>query len=198
MKVSKEQLREIIKEELNELQKEGEIEEGFLDFLSGKGSSDFGGFVTDEQVKEKVNTVVNSLADLVRTASKQENPRLADKAAQLKQDAMGLSVMATPKGPKMIDSSKISDVTLANLRNDLTSNKKTGTPRLKAIYNKLFHGKPAPEERSELINKIMSAIKSDKDFEMVNSELYGTGSTKSRKTAGRTGLGGYTSKFEEE
>lgn len=97
MKVTKEKLQKIIQEELAAMQQEGELEEGFLDRLFGKDKRS-NEFVSDEEVKSVINNVINSITDLVRTASRQDNRNLADKAAELKRTAMSLSALSTPSG----------------------------------------------------------------------------------------------------
>jgi hypothetical protein len=100
MKVTKEKLQKIIQEELATMQQEGEIDEGFLDRLLGKDKRSTE-FVSDEEVKDIISKVINSISDLVRTASRQDNRILADKAADLKRTAMSLSAFATPSGTNM-------------------------------------------------------------------------------------------------
>lgn len=100
MKVTKEKLQKIIQEELSTMQQEGEIDEGFLDRLLGKDKRSTE-FVSDEEVKNIINNVINSISELVRTASRQDNRILADKAAELKRTAMSLSAFATPSGTNM-------------------------------------------------------------------------------------------------
>jgi hypothetical protein len=100
MKLTKQQLQKVIQEELAAMQQEGELEEGFLDRLFGKDKRSTE-FVSDEEVKSVINNVINSITDLVRTASRQDNRKLADKAAELKRTAMSLSVLSTPSGTNM-------------------------------------------------------------------------------------------------
>ncbi len=97
MKLTKQQLQKIIQEELETMQQEGELDEGFLDRLFGKDKRSTE-FVTDQEVKDVIGKVINSISELVRTASRQENAKLADKAAELKRTAMELSSLAIPVG----------------------------------------------------------------------------------------------------
>lgn len=100
MKITKEKLQKIIQEELTSIQQEGDLEEGFMDRLLGKDKRSTE-FVSDEEVKNIINNVINSISELVRTASRQDNRMLADKAADLKRTAMSLSAFATPSGTNM-------------------------------------------------------------------------------------------------
>ena len=97
MEFTKEQLRKIIQEEFQISIEEGEIDEGFLDRLFGKDKRSTE-FVTGREVKDVVNKVINSISELVRIASRQGDMRLADKAAELKRQAMSLSVQEVPSG----------------------------------------------------------------------------------------------------
>jgi len=100
MKITKEKLQKIIQEELTTIQQEGDLDEGFMDRLLGKDKKSTE-FVSDEEVKNIINNVINSISELVRTASRQDNRILADKAADLKRTAMSLSSFATPSGTNM-------------------------------------------------------------------------------------------------
>jgi hypothetical protein len=100
MKVTKQELQKIIKEEFNAMTVAGDLEEGFLDKLLGKQPR-FDDFVTDGDVKNVLNKAISALTDLVRIASRQENKALTDKAAELKRQAMSLSSMSTPAGSNM-------------------------------------------------------------------------------------------------
>ena len=100
MKITKEKLQKIIQEELTSIQQEGDLEEGFMDRLLGKDKRSTE-FVSDEEVKNIINNVINSISELVRTASRQDNRILADKASDLKRTAMSLSAFATPSGTNM-------------------------------------------------------------------------------------------------
>ena len=100
MKITKEKLQKIIQEELTSIQQEGDLEEGFMDRLLGKDKRSTE-FVSDEEVKNIINNVINSISELVRTASRQDNRMLADKASDLKRTAMSLSAFATPSGTNM-------------------------------------------------------------------------------------------------
>ena len=100
MKITKEKLQKIIQEELASIQQEGDLEEGFMDRLLGKDKRSTE-FVSDEEVKNIINNVINSISELVRTASRQDNRMLADKASDLKRTAMSLSAFATPSGTNM-------------------------------------------------------------------------------------------------
>jgi len=100
VKYTKQEIQKIIQEELSAAIKEGELDEGFLDRLFGKDKRSTE-FVTDQEVKDIINKVINSISDLVRTASRQENRLLADKAAELKRTAMALSSLAVPTGTNL-------------------------------------------------------------------------------------------------
>jgi hypothetical protein len=97
MKISKEQLKQIIKEELSQAIKEGDLEEGFLDKLLGRSKSSKE-FVTPEEIRDLITKAINSLGDLVRVASQQDNTKLADEAARIKRDVMSLSSLEVPRG----------------------------------------------------------------------------------------------------
>ena len=127
MEFTKEQLRKIIQEEFQISIEEGEIDEGFLDRLFGKDKRSTE-FVTGREVKDVVNKVINSISELVRIASRQGDMRLADKAAELKRQAMSLSVQevqelvvpAVPTTPYTLDWTSGAIHYLTTIPSDLT------------------------------------------------------------------------------
>lgn len=100
MNLTKEQLQKIIQEELAIALQEGELEEGFLDKLLGKDKRSTE-FVTGKEVKDLLTNVINSISELVRTASRQGDMGLADKAAELKRQAMSLITQEVPAGNEL-------------------------------------------------------------------------------------------------
>jgi hypothetical protein len=104
MKITKEELQKIIKEELNAMTAAGELEEGFFDKLLGKQPR-FGDFVTDDDVKKKLDIVQKNLGDLRGLASKQDNKELGLQVTRISNDVAGLYSKMTPKGTGAPESS---------------------------------------------------------------------------------------------
>lgn len=103
MKISKHLLQEIIKQEMLQLVKEQEIDEGFLDKLLGKGDSKFGEFVTDDEIKRKLNSVQQLLGQLRGLAAKQDNKQLALGITNISSNVADLYKLSTPVGDKQQD-----------------------------------------------------------------------------------------------
>jgi hypothetical protein len=123
MKVTKQELQKIIKEELDAMTVAGELEEGFLDKLLGKEPR-FGDFVTDDDVKKKLDVVQKNLGDLRGLASKQDNKELGLQVTKISNDVANLYGKTTPKGPelkRMTD--KPEDISNFNAMDDLSDPK---------------------------------------------------------------------------
>jgi hypothetical protein len=113
MKVTKQELQKIIKEELDAMAATGELEEGFLDKLLGKQPR-FGDFVTDDDVKKKLDVVQKNLGDLRGLASNQGNKELGLQVTKISNDVAGLYSKTTPKGAGSPESSAEFGKTLVN------------------------------------------------------------------------------------
>ena len=123
MKVTKQELQKIIKEEIDALTQSGELEEGFLDKLLGKQPR-FGDFVTDDDVKKKLDVVQKNLGDLRGLASNQGNKELGLQVTKISNDVASLYSKTTPKGPelkRMTD--KPEDISNFNAMDDLSDPK---------------------------------------------------------------------------
>jgi len=114
MKITKQELQKIIKEELDAMTEAGELEEGFFDKLLGKQPR-FGDFVTDDDVKKKLDIVQKSLGDLLGVASRQNNKELGRRVIQISNNVAGLYSKTTPKGTGSPESSAEFGKTLVNL-----------------------------------------------------------------------------------
>lgn len=210
MKISKQQLQKIIQEELAIMQEEGELEEGFLDKLIGKGDSSFTGFITDKDVKSKVDGVQTALGKLHNVASKQENRPLTDLVTLVSDKVGQMYNMLEPKGaariaPEMALTYKNTADDLK--KNPLSKNNISGKKRLIQYTYRMKNDGKEPDQT--YVNSTLEKSNKDpngyeklkKDFfkayedTVARPELF-TGAQKDKKLAGRTGLGGFVSKFE--
>ena len=101
MKLTKEQLQKIIQEELAIAIEEGELEEGFLDRLFGKEDTKITGFVSDEDIKSKLDDVQRALGKLLNTAARQENGELVKLVKPISDQIAKMYSMAVPKGKEL-------------------------------------------------------------------------------------------------
>ena len=99
MNVTREEINQIIREELREAIKRGELDEGFFDKLIGRGDSPEDlGFVTSDRVKKDLDGVQASLSKLKKTAGEQDNKQLSLAVNTISDKVAGLYSMTTPKG----------------------------------------------------------------------------------------------------
>lgn len=155
MKITKQKLQQIIQEELQEMQQEGELDEAFLDRIFGR-SSEYGGLVSgqsgDQEINDKVVAAQNSLKDLGRILNKKNFQQLADKALNMSTEIAGLGSFANkqdtvksepiPQDIKRISMAESGYETYKNLRDDIKNaldNNKTPPDfnRMVNLYNKL-------------------------------------------------------------
>jgi len=155
MKITKQKLQQIIQEELQEMQQEGELDEAFLDRIFGR-SSEYGGLVSgqsgDQEINDKVVAAQNSLKDLGRILNKKNFQQLADKALNMSTEIAGLGSFANkqdtvksepiPQDIKRISMAESGYETYKNLRDDIKNAlDKNGTPpdfkKMVNLYNKL-------------------------------------------------------------
>jgi hypothetical protein len=109
MKISKEQLKDIIKEELESLVEEGgasegELDEGFLDKLLGRGDTPQDlGFVTPEQMKSQLMKVRKELTRALDMAVAQNNEEIRYILGQkIAPELKKMFDMVNPKGSTRI------------------------------------------------------------------------------------------------
>lgn len=76
MKFSEKQLKKIIQEELAEMTSGQEIDEAFLDFLTGKSKKNQQE-LNNEQMKEKIDSVLRTVNELWKEAIKQKNGEIS-------------------------------------------------------------------------------------------------------------------------
>lgn len=138
MKVTKEQLQKIIQEELTTMQQEGEVDEGIFDKLLGRGDK-FGDFVSDEEVKSKIDSVQAALGKLHNIASKQENRPLTNLVSAVSNQVSQMYSNITPKGSSRITPAErgvgAATVSYKNAVDDLKSGKRVDAKRLiKYVY----------------------------------------------------------------
>lgn len=172
MKVTKKELQKIIKEELDEMTAAGELEEGFLDKLLGKEPR-FGDFVTDDDVKKKLDVVQKNLGDLRGLASKQDNKELGLQVTKISKDVAGLYSKTTPKGPELKTiTDKPEDITLRNTMSALADPKrrsKLSTERLVGMLSKIAPTEKVPTgpdgrpDRAKLISLVQQKLQSMPD-----------------------------------
>ena len=172
MKVTKKELQKIIKEELDEMTAAGELEEGFLDKLLGKEPR-FGDFVTDDDVKKKLDVVQKNLGDLRGLASKQDNKELGLQVTKISKDVAGLYSKTTPKGPELKTiTDKPEDITLRNTMSALVDPKrrsKLSTERLVGMLSKIAPTEKVPTgpdgrpDRAKLISLVQQKLQSMPD-----------------------------------
>ena len=98
MKVTKQQLKQIIEEELSQAVQEGELDEGFLDKLLGRGDSKFGEFVTSDEIQSLILKIQKDLGKLAGAAARQGNKQLYLKASDMSKHVDSLRTLSTPKG----------------------------------------------------------------------------------------------------
>ncbi len=163
MKVSKEQLQKIIQEELAAMQQEGELDEGFLDKLLGKGDSQFGDFVSDEEVKNKIDSVQTALGKLHNAASKQENRPLTNLVSAVSDQVTQMYSNITPRGSSRITPSErgigAAATSYKNAVDDLKGGKRLPSERLiKYVYEMENDGKRADKT---FITKELSKLEQD-------------------------------------
>jgi hypothetical protein len=145
MKVTKQELQRIIKEELSAMTEAGELEEGFLDKLLGKQPR-FGDFVTDDDVKKKLDVVQKNLGDLRGLASNQGNKELGLQVTKISNDVADLYSKTTPKGPELKTiTDKPEDITLRNVMSALADPKRRSKLSTQNLLNTL--AKIAPGEK---------------------------------------------------
>jgi len=172
MKVTKKELQKIIKEELDEMTAAGELEEGFLDKLLGKEPK-FGDFVTDDDVKKKLDVVQKNLGDLRGLASKQDNKELGLQVTKISKDVAGLYSKTTPKGPELKTiTDKPEDITLRNTMSALADPKrrsKLSTERLVGMLSKIAPTEKVPTgpdgrpDRAKLMSLVQQKLQSMPD-----------------------------------
>jgi hypothetical protein len=172
MKVTKKELQKIIKEELDEMTAAGELEEGFLDKLLGKEPR-FGDFVTDDDVKKKLDVVQKNLGDLRGLASKQDNKELGLQVTKISKDVAGLYSKTTPKGPELKTiTDKPEDITLRNTMSALADPKrrsKLSTERLVGMLSKIAPTEKVPTgpdgrpDRAKLMSLVQQKLQSMPD-----------------------------------
>jgi hypothetical protein len=177
VKITKQELSNIIKEEVDKMQAQGELEEGFLDKLLGRDSPKFGDFVNDDEVKRKLDMVQKNLGDLRGLAARQNNKELGVQVSKISNDVGSLYSKATPKGPELKTiTNKPEDQTLKNLKADLTDPKrrsKITTQTLIKTLSSLSPGTKVPTgpdglpDRQTLMNlvqKQLSNVPDVRDF----------------------------------
>lgn len=155
MKITKQKLQQIIQEELQQMQQEGELEEAFLDRIFGR-SSEYSGLVSgqsgDQEINDKVVAAQNSLKDLGRILNKKNFQQLADKALNMSTEIAGLGSFANKQDTaksepveqdiKRISMAEAGYETYKNLRDDIKNavDNNTTPPtfaRMVSLYNKL-------------------------------------------------------------
>jgi hypothetical protein len=99
MNVTREEINQIIRQELREAVKRGELDEGFLDKLLGRGDSPEDlGFVTSDKVKKDLDGVQSAISKLKSTAKDQQNKELYLAVNSVSDKVAELYSMTTPKG----------------------------------------------------------------------------------------------------
>ena len=172
MKVTKQELQKIIKEELDAMTETGELEEGFLDKLLGKQPR-FGDFVTDDDVKKKLDVVQKNLGDLRGLASNQGNKELGLQVTKISNDVADLYSKTTPKGPELKTiTDKPEDITLRNAKEALADPKrrsKLSTQGLVKILSKIAPTEKAPTgpeggvDRAKLMSLVQQKLQNMPD-----------------------------------
>lgn len=172
MKVTKQELQKIIKEELDAMTKAGELEEGFLDKLLGKQPR-FGDFVTDDDVKKKLDVVQKNLGDLRGLASSQGNKELGLQVSKISDDVASLYSKTTPKGPELKTiTDKPEDITLRNAKEAFADPKrrsKLSTQGLVKILSKIAPTEKVPTgpeggvDRAKLMSLVQQKLQSMPD-----------------------------------
>lgn len=172
MKVTKQELQKIIKEELDAMTQAGELEEGFLDKLLGKQPR-FGDFVTDDDVKKKLDVVQKNLGDLRGLASSQGNKQLGLQVTKISNDVADLYSKTTPKGPELKTiTDKPEDITLRNMMSALADPKrriKLSTQSLLNTLAKIAPGEKPPMgaeggiDRAKLMDMVQKKLQSTPD-----------------------------------
>jgi hypothetical protein len=164
--VSKEQLIQIIKEELSQAVQEGEIDEGFLDKLLGKGDSpeDLTDFVSDEKVKAQVDKAESAVRQLYLMAGKQGNPNLRDLAKDTLIKVQQMPSMISPKGPAMMAKAGkgfgANVFSIENMYNDLKDNKKIDSKRIAKYILLMQTGEePGKQQIEKLSSKSYEDLK---------------------------------------
>lgn len=163
MKITKEELQKIIKEELDAMTSTGELEEGFLDKLLGKQPR-FGDFVTDDDVKNKLDVVQKNLGVLRGLASKQDNKELGLQVTKISNDVADLYSKTTPRGPQLKTiTNKPEDITMRNMMDDLADPKrrnKISTQSLVKMLGRVDPGSKPPVGADGQVdrNKLMSTL----------------------------------------
>ena len=146
MKVTKQELQKIIKEELDAMTVAGELEEVFLDKLLGKQPR-FGDFVTDDDVKKKLDVVQKNLGDVRGLASNQGNKELGLQVTKISNDVADLYSKTTPKGAELKTiTDKPEDITLRNAKEALADPKRRSKLSTRGLVNML--SKIAPTEKA--------------------------------------------------
>lgn len=172
MKVTKQQLQKIIKEELNDMTESGELEEGFLDKLLGKQPR-FGDFVTDDDVKKKLDVVQKNLGDVRGLASNQGNKELGLQVTKISNDVADLYSKTTPKGAELKTiTDKPEDITLRNAKEALADPKrrsKLSTQGLVSILSKIAPAEKVPKrpeggvDRAKLMGLVQQKLQNMPD-----------------------------------
>lgn len=171
MKISREELQEIIKEELTKLISEEKLDEGFLDKLLGKDSVKFGDFVTGDEIKKKLDVVQQALGQLRGLAAKQDNKQLALGITNISDNVAQLYGMTTPAGEKL---QTIDSEFLKNLKDRLESgSKKDSRARLMSVLAKISpETKNVPENTEQLRALVLSKLRGMPDPEMYGKKKF--------------------------
>lgn len=144
MKVSKEQLKKIIQEELSAAIQEGELEEGFMDWLRGTNE-----IPSDNDIKSKLDNVKSSLKGLYNTAGKAGDYILSNFAKKMLGDieVQGIEKkIGQHQGPQRAGEKE--DVSsLKNLRDSLKSDLASGKNSVGAKRTLEQFKKLAPEQQ---------------------------------------------------